>query len=151
MEQSRHLAHDEPLHQFPPCDYPFIIQLTNMPSTRVLLAFLASCLGLYAAWSWGSQSTQPHALTDGKRPNIVFVLTDDQDLHMDSLAYMPHTQKLIADQGTTFANHFCTNALCCPSRVTLWTGKSPHNTNVTDVNPPHGRNSSFHVYDSTYF
>lgn len=27
---------------------------------------------------------------------------------------------------------------CCPSRVNLWTGKSPHNTNVTDVNPPHG-------------
>ena len=43
-----------------------------------------------------------------------------------------------AERGTSFANHFCTNALCCPSRVTLWTGKSPHNTNVTDVNPPHG-------------
>lgn len=73
-----------------------------------------------------------------KQPNIVFILTDDQDLHMDSLAYMPHLKKHISDQGTTFQNHYCTVALCCPSRVSLWTGKAAHNTNVTDVNPPHG-------------
>ena len=30
-------------------------------------------------------------------------------------------------------------ALCCPSRVNLWTGQMPHNTNVTDVKPPYGK------------
>lgn len=73
-----------------------------------------------------------------KQPNIVFILTDDQDLHMDSLSYMPQLKKHISDQGTTFENHYCTVALCCPSRVSLWTGKAAHNTNVTDVNPPYG-------------
>jgi N-acetylglucosamine-6-sulfatase len=73
-----------------------------------------------------------------KRPNIVFVLTDDQDLHMDSLSYMPLLKKHVVDHGTSFSNHYCTVALCCPSRVSLWTGKAAHNTNVTDINPPWG-------------
>ncbi|KAI1856113.1 hypothetical protein JX265_011828 [Neoarthrinium moseri] len=72
------------------------------------------------------------------RPNIIFVLTDDQDLHMQSLNYMHHVQRHLIDQGTSFSRHFCTTALCCPSRVTLWTGKAAHNTNVTNVNPPYG-------------
>ena len=76
---------------------------------------------------------------EGKQPNIVFILTDDQDLHMSSLDYMPHLQAHLVKEGTTFANHYCTVALCCPSRVSLWTGKHAHNTNVTDINPPHGR------------
>lgn len=109
-----------------------------MVSLRSLAALLSCCIGLYAGWGWVPSSLQQQALNGTKRPNIVFILTDDQDLHMDSLDYMPNVQKLIAEQGTSFKNHFCTNALCCPSRVTLWTGKSPHNTNVTDVNPPHG-------------
>ncbi|KAH9820938.1 putative sulfatase family protein [Teratosphaeria destructans] len=57
---------------------------------------------------------------------------------MDSLSYMPHLKTHLTDRGTTFQRHYCTNALCCPSRVNLWTGKAPHNTNVTDVNPPYG-------------
>jgi len=74
----------------------------------------------------------------GKRPNIVFILSDDQDLHMNSLSYMPHLKKHVTGRGTSFRRHYCTNALCCPSRVSLWTGKAAHNTNVTDVNPPYG-------------
>jgi arylsulfatase A-like enzyme len=74
----------------------------------------------------------------GKKPNFVFILADDQDLHLNSLGYMPKLQRLIGDQGTTFERHFCTIAICCPSRVSLMTGKLAHNTNVTDVNPPYG-------------
>jgi arylsulfatase A-like enzyme len=73
-----------------------------------------------------------------KKPNIIFILTDDQDLHMDSLEYMPLLKKHLRDEGTTYLKHHCTTAVCCPSRVSLWTGRQAHNTNVTDVNPPHG-------------
>lgn len=73
-----------------------------------------------------------------RRPNVVFILTDDQDLHMGSLDYMPLTKKHITEQGTFFKRHFCTTAVCCPSRVSLLTGKLAHNTNVTDVTPPYG-------------
>jgi arylsulfatase A-like enzyme len=73
-----------------------------------------------------------------QRPNIVFILTDDQDLHMNSLDFMPLTKKHLLDEGTFFKRHYCTIAVCCPSRVSLWTGKAAHNTNVTDVLPPYG-------------
>ncbi|RAL04843.1 sulfatase family protein [Aspergillus ibericus CBS 121593] len=72
------------------------------------------------------------------RPNIIFILVDDQDLQMDSLNYTPRTMHHIADQGATYRNHFVTTALCCPSRVSLWTGKQAHNTNVTEIYPPYG-------------
>ncbi|PTB69211.1 Arylsulphatase [Trichoderma citrinoviride] len=72
------------------------------------------------------------------RPNIIFILTDDQDNHMGSLDYMPSVQKHLIHQGTTFEKHYCSTALCCPARVTLWTGQLAHNTNVTNVRPPYG-------------
>ncbi|KAJ5104210.1 hypothetical protein N7532_004739 [Penicillium argentinense] len=71
-------------------------------------------------------------------PNILLVITDDQDLELDSVAYTPHITRRIRDKGTFFRNHFVTTALCCPSRVSLWTGRQAHNTNVTDVHPPYG-------------
>ncbi|KPM40234.1 Arylsulfatase [Neonectria ditissima] len=76
--------------------------------------------------------------SNASKKNIVFILTDDQDAVLDSVSYMPLLHKHIADQGTSFINHFTTTAICCPSRVSLWTGKQPHNTNVTDVSPPYG-------------
>lgn len=79
--------------------------------------------------------------TTRSRPNIVFFLTDDQDVHLNSLAYQPFVQRHLVDQGLYFKRHFCTVALCCPSRVNLWTGKAAHNTNVTDINPPYGKRS----------
>ncbi|KAF7557311.1 hypothetical protein G7Z17_g832 [Cylindrodendrum hubeiense] len=45
---------------------------------------------------------------------------------------------LIVNEGTAYSQHYCTVALCCPSRATLWTGRAAHNHNVTNVSPPHG-------------
>ncbi|ORY65763.1 arylsulfatase [Pseudomassariella vexata] len=83
-------------------------------------------------------NTQHDESTTAEQPNIVFILTDDQDLQMQSMDYLPLIKKHLRDQGTFYKRHFCTTALCCPSRVSLWTGKAAHNTNVTDVNPPYG-------------
>ncbi|KAF6815127.1 arylsulfatase [Colletotrichum musicola] len=77
-------------------------------------------------------------LANAKRPNILFILTDDQDLHMESVEHMPFLKSDIVEKGTTFAQHYCTVALCCPSRATLWTGKAAHNHNITNVSPPYG-------------
>lgn len=73
-----------------------------------------------------------------RQPNVVFVLTDDQDVHLSSLDYMPLVKKHLVERGTFFSRHYATTAVCCPSRVTLWTGRFAHNTNVTDVSPPYG-------------
>ena len=74
-----------------------------------------------------------------EKPNIVFILTDDQDIELGSLDYMPLVQKHLINEGTLFKRHYCTTAICCPARVTLWTGKNAHNTNVTDIFPPYGQ------------
>lgn len=111
------------------------------------LALVWVCLCLLRACG-AADDAQERVFSDSsgrdgdKRPNIIFLLSDDQDLHMESLSYMPQLQRHLTDQGTYFRRHYCTVALCCPSRATIWTGKEAHNTNVTDVNPPYGMSSS---------
>lgn len=77
-------------------------------------------------------------LAAATKPNFVFIMTDDQDLHLSSLDYMPLLNKYLVSEGTTFSKHYCTVSLCCPSRVSLLTGRAAHNTNVTDVSLPYG-------------
>lgn len=101
-------------------------------------------LGVALTFSAAAEATvnTPKVLAqpaDKKRPNFIFILTDDQDLYLDSLDYTPLTLKHLKQKGTFFKNHFVTTALCCPSRVSLWTGRQAHNTNVTDVSPPYGK------------
>ena len=69
-----------------------------------------------------------------EKPNIVFILTDD--LSWNLVQYMPNVLAM-QKEGTTFANYFVTDSLCCPSRSTIFTGKLPHNTGVF-TNVPSG-------------
>jgi len=85
----------------------------------------------------GGASGQPANPQSGvRRPNIVFVLTDD--LSMDLLPYMPQVQALQRN-GMTFNNYFVSDSLCCPSRSSIFTGEFPHNTGVfTNAGPMGG-------------
>jgi N-acetylglucosamine-6-sulfatase len=65
--------------------------------------------------------------TPNRRPNIVFILTDDLSLNL--VQYMPHVLKMQKD-GVTFANFFVTDSLCCPSRASIFTGRYPHDTGI---------------------
>lgn len=73
------------------------------------------------------------ANTTTSRPNIVVVLIDDQDFHMNSMSYMDNLQEQLIQQGTYFTKHYGHVSQCCPARTTLWTGRHAHNTNVTSV------------------
>ena len=42
----------------------------------------------------------------GYQPNIVMILTDDQDVEIGGLEPMPKLRKLLGDAGATF-KHFC--------------------------------------------
>jgi arylsulfatase A-like enzyme len=63
-----------------------------------------------------------------KRPNILFVLTDDLDLA--EMRFLPHVHALVARHGTTFDQYLVSNSLCCPSRATTLRGQYAHNTGV---------------------
>ncbi|GAW24402.1 hypothetical protein ANO14919_139860 [Xylariales sp. No.14919] len=73
-----------------------------------------------------------------QRSNIVFIMTDDQDLHLGSVDHQPFVKKELAEKGTTFSQHYVTVAKCCPSRASLLRGQAGHNTNITEVSAPGG-------------
>jgi arylsulfatase A-like enzyme len=63
-------------------------------------------------------------------PNVLLVLTDDQD--MASLGHMDKLQEQLVAQGTSFSNAFATVPLCCPSRASLLRGQYGHNHGVAN-------------------
>ena len=75
------------------------------------------------------------------RPNVVVVMTDDQDVR--SLRVMSTVREQLRRSGTTFTNSFATFPLCCPSRSTFLTGQYAHNHGVQDNEPPAGGYAAF--------
>jgi arylsulfatase A-like enzyme len=74
-----------------------------------------------------AQARPASADKDG-RPNILVVMTDDQA--KADVAQMPNVKRLLAKQGTTFADAIDSFPLCCPSRATFITGQYAHNHGV---------------------
>ena len=72
-----------------------------------------------------------------KRPNILFIMSDDHASHAMScygsrINETPHLDR-IAQGGMRFDNCFCTNSICTPSRATILTGTYNHVNNVTTL------------------
>jgi arylsulfatase A-like enzyme len=74
------------------------------------------------------------AFAQTRRPNVVFILTDDQRWDCMSIAGHPFlkTPNLdrIAKEGAYFKNAFCTTALCSPSRASYLSGLYAHTHGV---------------------
>ncbi len=71
-----------------------------------------------------------------KRPNIIFIMSDDHASHALScygskINKTPNLDR-IADEGMRFSNSFCTNSICAPCRAVILTGKYSHLNGVTD-------------------
>jgi len=65
-----------------------------------------------------------------RKPNVVFILTDDQRWDCLSCAGHPFLKTpnmdRIANEGVRFANAFCTDSLCSPSRASFLSGFYAH-------------------------
>lgn len=100
------------------------ISLIVMFSSGVVLAIglLAGLLTRHAGAQDGADAS-PDNSTTTSRPNIVFIMTDDQDKRLGSTNYMTALNREIIAKGTEFSNHYTTQALCCPARSSLFRGQ----------------------------
>ena len=71
-----------------------------------------------------------------ERPNIVFVLTDDQ--FPGTVNAMPALQHNLVGQGVEFTNMTSAFPLCCPGRATILRGQYAHNTHIYGNSLPAG-------------
>ncbi|MCU4155861.1 sulfatase [Carboxylicivirga sp. A043] len=93
--------------------------------------------GLFIASSVFHSCTKQDA---SKRPNIVFIMSDDHayqaiSAYSDKLIETPRIDQ-IADEGMLFTNACVTNSICAPSRATILTGKHTHLHGKFDNNFP---------------
>ncbi len=129
--------------------------MTNRPRcgsrAAVMTAFLLALLALCALVISGGAAAAKKKVKP--RPNVVVIQTDDQTLDELYASYtppggqtiyaMPYTQQLIGARGETFSRYYVSYSLCCPSRVTLLTGRYAHNHNVRGNVQPNGGYSGF--------
>jgi N-acetylglucosamine-6-sulfatase len=94
--------------------------------TQALSLFLG--LGFILQLGITAARSEEYSLQTSKRPNILFVMTDDQD--SASLKYMPHVTQRVVNRGVTFKNAFAADNLCCPDRASMLTGKYAHHHGI---------------------
>ncbi|TVP99345.1 MAG: DUF4976 domain-containing protein [Planctomycetaceae bacterium] len=99
--------------------------------TRLLSRSILMCFGLLALGPVAGLAADPP-----QRPNVLFILTDDQRHDALSIAghphlKTPHTDRL-AREGLHFKNAFCTTSICSPSRATILSGLYAHAHGVTN-------------------
>ena len=79
-------------------------------------------------------------MANHRRPNIVFVLTDDHGAHAIGCygSVVNETPRIdeIAERGWRFDNCFVTNSLCTPSRAAILTGTYSHVNGVYSLFTP---------------
>ena len=75
-------------------------------------------------------------------PNIVLIVTDDEDVvgFQDALDHglLPDIKTRMVDLGWTAENAFTPESECCPARAMLLKGQYPQNTHVISNHAPNG-------------
>jgi N-acetylglucosamine-6-sulfatase len=123
---------------------------------RTRLAVVAALLALLAcavfAGLQGTQSAGAAQSSATQKPSFVVIQIDDATLDQlyaslnvggIDVQAMPYTLSLIAGRGITFNRYYVPYPLCCPSRVSLLTGRYAHNHNVRGNVPPNGGFTGF--------
>ena len=103
-----------------------------MKRLTILLA-----LGLAASmWLLPACRREKPAVRTALNPNILVIMSDDHAAHAISaygsrLNMTPQIDR-IAREGMLFANCFCTNGICAPSRAVILTSRYSHQNGVRD-------------------
>src|SRR5581483_5518151 len=102
-----------------------------MPRTRCWLFLLVSATCVLVPAPLFAQETK------GKRPNIIFIMSDDHasaalSAYGSWLAKVAPTPNLdrLAKSGVRFTSAMVTNSICTPSRAAILTGQYSHKNGV---------------------
>jgi N-acetylglucosamine-6-sulfatase len=120
-------------------------RISHICAALALLCALVLSVGAAGA----AAPEEPPLNPNGTRPSFVVIQTDDQTLdglYATFTAFpgaavtraMPNTLDLIAKHGMTFNRYYVPYPLCCPSRVSLLTGRYSHNNGVKGNVQPNG-------------
>lgn len=85
-----------------------------------------------------SPSPPPPPPPGTNQPNVVFILTDDQDTLLGSLEAMPIVRRELVAKGTTLTHFYVDVPVCCPSRTSYLSGRYAHNNGAV-ATLPHAR------------
>ncbi|MCX7427479.1 MAG: sulfatase-like hydrolase/transferase [Planctomycetia bacterium] len=100
--------------------------------TIVLTSVAASC----AVWTASAQTASVRAAEPARRPNVIFILTDQQHAGMLSCAGNPHVKTPAMDSlaagGARFERAYCGNPVCAPSRMSMMSGVLPSQIGMED-------------------
>ncbi len=109
------------------------------------LVVVVGAVGIVASLMMPGGASVPQAKS-AKKPNVVFILTDDLDLnsYLDPSRF-PKVNALLTQKGMTFSNFFVTDSLCCPSRSSILRGQYVHEHDVLGNRPPSGGYEKFHA------
>ncbi len=99
-------------------------------SNRLLILLTAILMGILAA------STSAATVPGTDRPNVLFIMTDQQFSDAMSCRMGPQYLRTpamdsLAAQGMVFTRAYSPNPLCMPARASIFTGRYPHETGVT--------------------
>src|SRR5436190_5280942 len=123
-----------------------MLEANHRRGARRLLPASIGAFAMLCALALAVRSPGAAAATAAQPPSFVVIQTDDQTLdglhatfgHEPALRAMPNTLDLIAKRGMTFDDYYVSYPLCCPSRVSLLTGRYAHNTGVKGNIQPNG-------------
>ncbi|HET7417524.1 MAG TPA: sulfatase [Solirubrobacterales bacterium] len=119
------------------------------------LAFAAALLALLGVLVFACSPRADAASSSAfppEKPSFVVIQTDDETLDQLYSVFnaggleipaMPNTLAMIARRGITFNRYYVSYPLCCPSRVSLLTGRYAHNSNVRGNVQPNGGYTGF--------
>ena len=103
---------------------------------RVMKHAIIQALSLSLLGGWLFTSTSQASA----KPNILFILTDDQRWNalgcMGDINILTPNLDRLARRGVLFQNHFVTTSICCCSRASIFTGQYVRRHGIGDFQKP---------------
>ncbi|GAA4281303.1 sulfatase family protein [Gaetbulibacter aestuarii] len=117
------------------------------PWNKIVLVFSILVALIFSCQSKNKNSKNNN---ESKRPNIIFLLTDDQ--RWDALGAMgntiistPHLDSL-AHHGFLFKNAYVTTSICCVSRASILSGQYESRHGINDFNTSFSKKAFLKTY-----